>query len=112
MADTINGHVLMTSKTCSCKDVKLVDRTNNCPVCDWGLGVCVNCGAAEIGLDKPCEKIPMIKTGYINIYPFDGLEGYLRCESRVYSDKEEARANSNEDDLVAVGTVTWETNND
>jgi len=42
----VNGHVL---KECNC---------GNCPVCEWGAGICVNCNAAEIELEKPCEKMP------------------------------------------------------
>lgn len=42
------GHKLLTTKTCKCD--KRSDR--ECPVCDWGLGVCEWCGAAECELDE------------------------------------------------------------
>jgi hypothetical protein len=42
-----NGHRLLTPATCGC-------ASSYCPVCDGGLGVCRDCGAAEIELDMPC----------------------------------------------------------
>lgn len=48
----VNGHVLLTSKTCPCRKD---DDDRRCPTCDWGLGVCSLCGAAEIELDEPCK---------------------------------------------------------
>jgi hypothetical protein len=42
-----SDHVLLTVETCKCT------RTDGqCPVCDWGLGVCAICGAAESQLDE------------------------------------------------------------
>jgi hypothetical protein len=32
-------------KTCNCGD---------CPVCDWGAGICVRCGGAEGQLQPSC----------------------------------------------------------
>lgn len=47
---TVNGHVLLTTADCDC------DKKSDaeCPVCDWGLGVCKLCNAAEIELEQPC----------------------------------------------------------
>ena len=42
------GHKLLTTQTCKCD--KRSDR--ECSVCDWGLGVCEWCGAAECELDE------------------------------------------------------------
>ncbi|MGZ8233205.1 hypothetical protein, partial [Methylobacter tundripaludum] len=49
-ADKSKGHILLTPQTCGC------DKRSEtpCPVCDWGLAVCANCGAAESELDAPC----------------------------------------------------------
>ena len=46
----LRGHILLTPKTCDCGG-----RTGNCPVCDWGLGVCSVCGAGEIELEEECN---------------------------------------------------------
>jgi hypothetical protein len=46
-----NGHPLLTRSTCPCD--KQRDH-ENCPTCDWGLGICAVCGAAEIDLRIPC----------------------------------------------------------
>lgn len=57
MASVGNGlHVLLTPKTCKCrgKTLEQLDRDGPCAVCDWGLGVCALCGAAEIELSRPC----------------------------------------------------------
>jgi hypothetical protein len=50
-AKVVNGHVLMTPATCKFTH----DSHTICPVCDGGLGVCVNCGSAEIELDRRCS---------------------------------------------------------
>ena len=44
-------HILITSETCNCD--KYSDST--CPVCDWGLSICINCRAAERELELPCN---------------------------------------------------------
>ena len=45
---TKRGHILTTPQTCDC------DKQSDipCPVCDWGLGICKVCGAAEVELDE------------------------------------------------------------
>lgn len=44
-------HRLLTPETCDCKQSGM---DGDCPVCDWGLGVCADCGRAECDLDQPC----------------------------------------------------------
>lgn len=51
MESTLNGHVLKTRDTCGCDG-----KQQLCPVCDWGLSICVNCGAAEAELSKSCNS--------------------------------------------------------
>lgn len=46
------GHVLLTPETCPCKG-----ESSTCPVCEWGLGVCANCGRAERELRQLCDKV-------------------------------------------------------
>lgn len=46
---TKNGHVLFTTESCNCGG-----KTGRCPVCDYGLGVCMLCNAAEIELYDSC----------------------------------------------------------
>jgi hypothetical protein len=52
-ADELYGkpHVLLTPETCNVTHSE--DR--QCPVCDGGLAVCMNCGEFEAGLDNPCR---------------------------------------------------------
>ena len=35
-----------------------------CPVCDWGLGVCEWCGAAESQLDDDCPNYGGVEFEY------------------------------------------------
>ena len=45
-------HTLKTRETCNCKK-----DSGRCPVCDWGLGVCLVCNAAECQLDEySCDE--------------------------------------------------------
>lgn len=53
MAQVVNGHVLVEAEDCPCRRTP---DSRACPVCDWGLGICSVCGAAEIELDQPCTK--------------------------------------------------------
>lgn len=50
-------HVMLTRAECQARRKHNPDD-RNCPVCDWELGVCRDCGAAEIELtDEPdCDK--------------------------------------------------------
>lgn len=52
-APIINGHILITSKTCISHGYH--DGWQSCPVCEGGLTVCSVCGEYEAGLDKPCK---------------------------------------------------------
>jgi hypothetical protein len=46
-------HVIKTSQ--DCKDCSS-DTDADCPVCDWGLAVCSECGEYEEGLKLPCTS--------------------------------------------------------
>ncbi len=47
---------MLTPDTCGCRKKPGYDPDfDQCPVCDWGLGVCAKCGAAEIDLYDPCK---------------------------------------------------------
>lgn len=48
----INGHLLIDPELCDHE--KDENDKPDCPVCDWGFGVCEDCGAAEAMLDQPC----------------------------------------------------------
>jgi DNA polymerase I-like protein with 3'-5' exonuclease and polymerase domains len=45
------GHHLLTPQEC-----KFDKESGNCPVCEYGLGVCRNCGMAEVELRNQCPK--------------------------------------------------------
>ena len=48
--DYSSTHELKSRGDCDCDKM-----SGRCPVCDWGLGVCKHCDAAEIQLaDQPC----------------------------------------------------------
>jgi len=49
----INGHVLLTPKTCTFKH----SDDTACLVCDAGLAVCALCGDGESGLEQPCRSL-------------------------------------------------------
>lgn len=51
-------HVCMTPKECRAIKPHNEDR-QDCPVCDWGLGVCKNCGGAEsqLSAEPDCDKL-------------------------------------------------------
>ena len=50
-------HVLLTPKTCPCRNPTNVsggDRPTRCNICDGGLAICSACGYAEVELERPC----------------------------------------------------------
>jgi hypothetical protein len=53
------GHKLLTPETCKCNK----NSDQKCPVCDWGLGVCEWCGAAESQLDNNCPNYGGVEFG-------------------------------------------------
>jgi hypothetical protein len=62
----INGHVIVEPKDCTCDKYSRF----NCPVCDGGLSVCINCGAAEIELDQPCKaNVPVAQHTQLTYVP-------------------------------------------
>lgn len=47
-----NGHRIKERSDCNCRR-----DDERCPTCDWGLGVCADCGMAEVELDEPCPAV-------------------------------------------------------
>jgi hypothetical protein len=72
-------HILLTRATCDCDKH---DDNRQCPVCDWGLGVCAKCGKAESQLDEPCEPRAMI---VVQAQPIVGDEHDLGYFAEVMS---------------------------
>lgn len=80
-------HVLLTPKTCPC-DKSTEDR--QCPVCDWGLGVCSVCGGGEadlVGTDCPGRKPVMTQTAVgkpkVPLWPCPNCEGLGRTKNNT-----------------------------
>ena len=61
----------------------------NCPVCDWGAAICVNCGRAEVELIQPCVP-PAAATGPVPpvVAPLDDI---IEPEPILESDLERNR---------------------
>lgn len=60
MSENSKTHILKTIETCIHENRENVI----CPVCDWGLGVCSICGAAECELDEySCEEFKAKRNG-------------------------------------------------
>lgn len=50
MSDNSSTHRIRTPEDCTCQG-----GPGRCPTCNWGLAVCMDCGAAEADLDeRPC----------------------------------------------------------
>jgi hypothetical protein len=47
-------HRLWTMEECQ-QERPHSEEMQNCPVCDWGLDECKDCGRAEIQLNEPCD---------------------------------------------------------